>query len=168
MIEWSQYSWSISISEQVSFWHAPRQQQSLTINKTLSQGLGWELGHSHEQDSNVDSRAESELLEATDEQRDSIYFFNLICIDVHSQHCTSLFEGILGRGQKGSGRLAFFKSLKADNQDVFQSLNTHCSLELHITKRVRNCQNTNLSLTGRISYQREPESRVINVALADF
>lgn len=115
-----------------------------------------------------DSRAESELLECTAEHRDSIYFFHLICIDVHSQGCTSPAEGISGRGQKGSGRLTYFKSPRADNQDVFQSLNTHCSLKLHITKKVRNCQDTNLSLTGRVSHQREPESGVINVALADF
>lgn len=134
MIEWSQYSWSISISEQVSFWHASRQEQSLTINKTLIQDLEWKLRHSHEQDSNV-TPGQSELLECTAEHRDSIYFFNLICIDVHSQRCTSPAEGILGRGQKGSGRLTYFKSPRADNQDVFQSLNTHCSLKLHITKK---------------------------------
>lgn len=45
--------------------------------------------------------------------------------------------------------LTYFKSPRADNQDVFQSLNTHCSLRLHITKKVWNCQNTNLSLRGR-------------------
>lgn len=115
-----------------------------------------------------DSRAHSELLECAAEHRDSIYFFNLICIDVHSQGCTSPAEGILGRGQKASGRLTDFKSPRADNQDVFQSLNTHCSLKIHITKKVRNCQNTNLSSTGRVSDQRGPESRVTNVALADF
>lgn len=115
-----------------------------------------------------DSGAESELLERPAEHRDGIYFSHLICIDVHSPRCTAPAEGILGRGQKGSARLTYFKSPRADNQDVFQSLNTHCCLKLHITKRVRNCQDTKLSLTGRVSDQREPESGVINVALADF
>lgn len=51
-------------------------------------------------------------------------------------HKTMLvFEVILERGQKDSWRLPYFKSLRADNQNVFQTLDVHCSLKPEITKK---------------------------------
>lgn len=41
----------------------------------------------------------------------------------------------LCRGQKDFWKLPYFKSPRADNHDVFQTLNVHCSLKLQITKK---------------------------------
>ena len=170
MIEWSQYYWSITISEQVSFWHAPRQQQSLTINKTVIQGWIREFRYSHQHSFKHISGAKTELLECTGWRERERFFSHLLCIDVHPQNSTFSLLKWFWEDTSALDKEILEGCLISDLWGLMTGMRSRHWIPLfiettnHKKKINKNCPNTDLSLTGTVSCQMKPESKLLTPA----